>query len=167
MGSFYGHLERLGSHPNVKGLYITSAMSSHDSVYLTQIGDHMYASTVTRGGITSLSGVLSNRYFEDFCEILRLMKKIEENGKRVFYITLDSQFRVFNENSVSRTSAVPYVVPFVNSTKFVVNEPKMFRRVQLPRPTDPRGTPIRLLNGGKWKKTRKYKLKKHKKTRKV
>jgi hypothetical protein len=167
--TFYGHLETLGSHEKVKDLYVTSAMSSHDSFFVTNIEGNTYGSVVVRSGVAHLSATLSNRYFEDFCEILRVMRKIQEREKRVFYITLDSQFRVFNEISVPRTSNVPYAVPFVSTTKFFINDPKMYRHIEIPPPSAPRGTPIRVLDGGKRKKTRKHKhkAKKHKKTRKV
>jgi hypothetical protein len=112
--------------------------------------------------------MLSNRYFEDFCEILRVMKKLADAEKRVLFLQLDGTFRVFHRPSVPRNSRVPYEVPFGEGTTFFINSPKYFRKIRLPGLNDPRGTPIAILEGGK-RKTRRYKkTRKHKKaTRRV
>jgi hypothetical protein len=165
--SFYAHLERLGTHDSIGNVYFASAMSSHSTFMTIVRNGNTYASVIPNRlhpdqGV--LRGTLTNRYFEDFCEILRVMRQIQNAGKNVFFITLDPHFRVFNHPTVQRIEDVPYQVPFQNSTKFFINDPKFFRKVIMPRATDPRGTPIRILDGGK-RKSRKQR-RKAKKTRK-
>lgn len=159
--SFYAYLESLGKHENVNDIYITSALSSHDSFLTMEIHGDMYGSVrESSPGQGQFRGTLSNRYFEDFCELLRLMKQLADADKRVLFIQLDSQYRVFNHPRVSRASSVPYEVPFGEGTTFFIDSPKYFRKIRLPRLNQPRGTPIAILDGGK--RNRKIKTKKQK-----
>jgi hypothetical protein len=162
--SFYKHLETLGKHPEVKSVFFASALSSHDSGFNTHIlnGDtYLAARRGPQNQIFLRTTTLSNRYLEDFCEILRVMRQIQKAHKDVYYITLDPQFRVFDHQNVSRTSTVPYEVPFQDETTFFINDPPYFHRVieNLSAPF-----PYTFAEGGK-RKSRKQR-RKAKKTRK-
>lgn len=147
--SFYHSLETLALHPNVTSLYVASAMNSHD-LGLLQRGNSYFMSKAYDGYY------VSNRYFETTCEVLTLMNSVQEQGKPVFFLTLNRVFRTFNHENIPRDAPVPYLVPFTNKTKFFVDEPPMLA---------PFSIETGKFLGGNRKKTRSHK-KKSRKTRK-
>ena len=159
--SFYGALERLAKNKSIKDVYLASAASSTDNRSLVQTTgqEKWYRSRhiVHEFGMQGRYFV-GNRYLQDFCQLLSLMKNIADAGKSVSFITLDTRLPAFKHSSVALKEPNPasknflhseetYAVPFDKTTEFFVND--MFEEY-IPKP------PPKNAQGGR-RKSRKQK----------
>ena len=118
--SFYGLLEALAKKDQVSSLSIVSAATSHSQGAFTANNGHYAVTRIIREFGKNGAYRLDNRYFEDFCEILTLMKNVSDAGKPVVYINLEKNFPVFKHSSVTHKNT-PYEVPFKSNTEFYRN----------------------------------------------
>ena len=140
--SFYGALEDLARVPFVSNLTVASSATAHSESSIgypqpngTSI-EYRASRRILEFGMTR-PWVILNRYFEDFCEILTLMKRVSDIPKPVYFLTLETYFPVF-EHPLEVVPPVrimadiarkpkPFTVPFNSRTTFFKNtllEPK-------------------------------------------
>jgi hypothetical protein len=164
--SFYGALEALGKESNIQSIFLASALNSHDSPLGKNLDGISYMTNprirTNNSGNPVENPVLANRYFEDSCEVLSLLHNLYQARKPVFFLQLDSFFRVFAHQEVSERSKVPYIVPFDEDTQFFINYPPHFVEGNL---SEYAVRSARQRAGKRNEKTRRYK-RKNKKTRK-
>lgn len=165
--SMYKTIERIAMIPNIQNVYFASAASSHTpgAVLKNQNISRPYFAPKSKEFGTMGHYRIDNRFLEGFCELHRLMKNIYDNGKAVYFLTLDYKFPTFTHSSLKNEDIsfrysilAPYAVPINNTTTF--NTDKL-----LTPPPGRASVSTQRRIGGKHK-TRKYSSQKQKKSRK-
>jgi hypothetical protein len=106
-GTIYKALQDFAMIHTITELYVASAANAHRRDFLQTKNKLYKANRVTKEFGQISQWWIENRYLEDFCEMLSLMRNVADTGKPVYFLTLDRKFPSFSHPSIEYSRYFP------------------------------------------------------------
>jgi hypothetical protein len=124
-GTFYSALQALALSPKVNSVFFVSNVTTFSQGPFSGEHKKVYKARRVRREFGAYSNwFIINRYIENLCEILSVMRNVSDSGKQVTYITLNRPYPAFQHKNVNvqlSESFEPLGVPFDKNTTFFQN----------------------------------------------